>query len=252
MDVPRLLKQAREAACLSQRELALTAATARSAVAAYEAGRRSPTVARLDRLLAGCGVQVRAALEPLLADVDERVDAMVAACPALDARALSEVAASLDDRVDDAASSRGLTARRGPVTWAFDGPTALALHELAVPPAGTGLAVVLDEAARFWLRAARVVGHNRYGNTFQSWLDGEPDEIRAALQGPCFSMVGVVEVRVVEALPVTVRLHREGLEGPVPVLVVEEVERAHPEYAEVLARWRQRREELARTTGPET
>ena len=74
-------------------------------MAAYEAGRRSPTVARLDRLLAGCGVQVRAALEPLLADVDERVDAMRGRLPRARRPRLSEVAASLDDRVDDAASS---------------------------------------------------------------------------------------------------------------------------------------------------
>jgi transcriptional regulator with XRE-family HTH domain len=54
MDVARLIKQARRDAGITQLEMAHRAGTAQPAVAAYESGVRTPTIATLERLLNGC------------------------------------------------------------------------------------------------------------------------------------------------------------------------------------------------------
>ena len=54
MDRSSLLREARRAAALTQAEVARRAATAQSAVAAYESGERKPGLATLDRLLGAC------------------------------------------------------------------------------------------------------------------------------------------------------------------------------------------------------
>ncbi len=53
--VAALLAEARSSAGLTQQRLADAARTSQPAVAAYEAGRRTPTISTLDRLLAACG-----------------------------------------------------------------------------------------------------------------------------------------------------------------------------------------------------
>ena len=55
---PTLLHTARTRAGLSQRRLALAAGTSQSAVAAIESGRKQPTVATLERLLAAAGTEL--------------------------------------------------------------------------------------------------------------------------------------------------------------------------------------------------
>ena len=55
MEVAELLKNARDAAGLSQRDLARRAGTSQAAVARYETGRTSPAVKTLQRLLHACG-----------------------------------------------------------------------------------------------------------------------------------------------------------------------------------------------------
>jgi len=62
-----LLRQARSAAGLTQRQLARRARTAQSVVARIEGGVTSPSWATLSRLLAAAGCELRAALEPRLA-----------------------------------------------------------------------------------------------------------------------------------------------------------------------------------------
>jgi hypothetical protein len=57
MDVAEQIVGARKAAGLTQAALAASAGTSQPAVSAYERGRRSPSVATLDRLLAACGVR---------------------------------------------------------------------------------------------------------------------------------------------------------------------------------------------------
>src|SRR3979490_2316867 len=59
-----LLRQARERAGLSQRELAQRAGTAQSVVARIERGLTSPTWDTLERLLEAAGYELAAQLEP--------------------------------------------------------------------------------------------------------------------------------------------------------------------------------------------
>ncbi|HEX6577625.1 MAG TPA: helix-turn-helix transcriptional regulator, partial [Jiangellaceae bacterium] len=83
MDPGALIRQARHAAGLTQRELARRAGVTRTALSHYERGRRMPTIAALRAVLAATGQQVRAELERLDADV-ERAIAAAAAQPTAD------------------------------------------------------------------------------------------------------------------------------------------------------------------------
>jgi transcriptional regulator with XRE-family HTH domain len=83
MDPSALIRQARHAAGLTQRELARRAGVTRAALSHYERRRRIPTIATLEAVLAGAGQQVRAELEQLDADV-ERAIAAVADQPMAD------------------------------------------------------------------------------------------------------------------------------------------------------------------------
>jgi transcriptional regulator with XRE-family HTH domain len=58
MDAASLLRTARMRAGLTQRDLASAAGTSQSAVAAIESGRKQPTVATLERLLAAAGTEL--------------------------------------------------------------------------------------------------------------------------------------------------------------------------------------------------
>lgn len=59
-----LIRLAREETGLSQRALAGRAKTSQAAIAAYEAGRRSPTLATLARIVRAAGLDLRIRLEP--------------------------------------------------------------------------------------------------------------------------------------------------------------------------------------------
>lgn len=239
MDAHELLPRARKQAGLSQRALAATAGMSRSSVSAYEAGRESPTLRQLDRLLAACGLQVRGTLEPLLADVDARVDAMVRGPVKVDRSGLVRLAGSL--------ASAG-------VRWAVDGPTALGLHGLAVEHQHQHLcvAVVHDQALQLWLRDTMAKGYDPVAQRayWDSWLGADVTTMRRYLSPGTFTTAGFITARVVDELPPLVRLtvvaDGEGSTGEasVPALAVHDVEAAHPALAETLARWRERRAEL--------
>lgn len=64
MDVPGVLRDARERAGLSQRALGSRAGTSQAAIAAYESGRRDPTTGTLRRLLRACGQATELRLWP--------------------------------------------------------------------------------------------------------------------------------------------------------------------------------------------
>ena len=64
MSVRQLLKSARLAAGLTQSQVARAARTAQSAVAAYESGRRTPSVPTLERLLDACGAELELSARP--------------------------------------------------------------------------------------------------------------------------------------------------------------------------------------------
>ena len=58
VDVGRELRDARRRAGLTQRDLARAAGTSQATVSAYEAARKTPSVATLDRLLDACGASL--------------------------------------------------------------------------------------------------------------------------------------------------------------------------------------------------
>lgn len=58
----RIARQERE---LSQRDLARSAGTSQAAIAAYEAGKRSPTLETLARIIRAAGLDLRIRMEPL-------------------------------------------------------------------------------------------------------------------------------------------------------------------------------------------
>ena len=63
IDVPSLVRDAREGAGLTQADLVSRAGTSQPAVARYESGVVSPSVTTLDRLLRACGVVLHAETE---------------------------------------------------------------------------------------------------------------------------------------------------------------------------------------------
>lgn len=60
-----ILRLARRKARLSQRELARRAGTSQPAIAAYESGRRDPTLGTLQRLLRAADLELRVRIEPV-------------------------------------------------------------------------------------------------------------------------------------------------------------------------------------------
>lgn len=75
-----LIKLARSNAGLSQRELATRAGTSQATLSAYEAGRKSPTLETLARVVRAAGLDLRITLAPLDRD-DEWLAAYEASLP---------------------------------------------------------------------------------------------------------------------------------------------------------------------------
>ncbi|MGI8537553.1 MAG: helix-turn-helix domain-containing protein [Mycobacteriales bacterium] len=74
MEVGGLLRQAREQALLTQRQLAAQLGLPPSTLSRYESGVGQPSLRMLDRILAGCGKQVCATLVQRHADLDADLD----------------------------------------------------------------------------------------------------------------------------------------------------------------------------------
>jgi transcriptional regulator with XRE-family HTH domain len=247
--VGRLLDQARATARLSVAELARSSGVSRGALHSYLGGSQSPTVRTLDRLLAACGLQARVLLEPLMADLDERVDALEGPLPALDQSRWADLVASLNDEPGARDAFMGRAPRSGSVTWAVDGATALVLHALAAEPTGLkamDVVVRLDEALRFWMWGVNLRGVTHDDRTVLDWLEADSERIVSSLGGAAerWCGLGFVRVRVLtedQSWPPTARLLVPWADQPLPVVTGDEVERSNPVYAEVLARWRERR-----------
>ena len=65
MKAARLIREARRAAGLSQRELARAARTSQPTLARYEKGKVTPSLATLERILRAAGSRLSLSLEPL-------------------------------------------------------------------------------------------------------------------------------------------------------------------------------------------
>ncbi len=72
MDAPSILRRARHRSGLSLRRLAARAGTSHSALAAYEAGRVTPTVETFERILNAAGFTIAVSVTPRVADHPDR------------------------------------------------------------------------------------------------------------------------------------------------------------------------------------
>jgi transcriptional regulator with XRE-family HTH domain len=178
VDVQELLLRAREMRGWSQGRLGAAAGLSRGNVSDYETGRKSPTVATLNRILAGAGLQIRAELEPLQAELDARVDAVLAAAEPLDATAVSQAAAALEG---------------ADLVWGLDGETALRAHGYGFASTLVHLAVTFDDAARASFFRTRVRGT---GGEPVSWFDADVTSAQAYLGPMAFGPFGMVAVRL--------------------------------------------------------
>jgi transcriptional regulator with XRE-family HTH domain len=70
MDAATLIRRVRVEQGLSLRDLAAKAGTSHSALAAYESGRKVPTVDTLDRIVRAAGFELTAHLAPAVGGVD--------------------------------------------------------------------------------------------------------------------------------------------------------------------------------------
>lgn len=242
MDAARLLRTARLTAGLTKTALAARAGTSPAALRAYEANRRSPTVGTFARVLAACGLQVRAELERLHADTDAVVDQLLARAGGGGGLGL---AATLVTAAFEASG----------VAWALDGRSAMAAHGLGdQPDFAVEIVSVESDDLRLLLYNAWAQPVSRDGRRFnEGWLDLDVDRLAYL---PMYTRHGFVTLRLVPELPpvlrVSVPLARyvdeedtEPEPAPqavtLPVLGLPDVERAHPALADVLARVRERR-----------
>jgi transcriptional regulator with XRE-family HTH domain len=72
MNAASTLSRARSRSGLSQRELARRAGTSHSTLAAYETGRKTPSVATLDRIVRAAGFELGVEMAPSLGEADPR------------------------------------------------------------------------------------------------------------------------------------------------------------------------------------
>lgn len=246
MDVPAILTDACERARMPPSELARRAGTSSGAISQLLRGRVSPTVRTLDRLLAAAGLQLRVELEPLLADLDARVDAVLGDVGPLPVEPLQRVAQALDSEqtwVVDGEPGGDVRRCRGPVTWAFDGETALRAHGLGFPAQVVEVAVQFDEAARAFFFRGLVRGT---GGPPVSWFAADLMAAQQHLGSLALGPFGMVRFRLLTSIQDRVRV--EVAPGfVVPVLALADVEAGRPDLGEVLARLRERREGQART-----
>lgn len=241
MDVRALILEACDRALISQAELARRAGSSPSALSAWLTGRVSPTVASLTRVLAAADLQVRVTLEPLLADLDARVDEVLAAVPVVDVQALEAFLAKVpvEHRWPVEGEDGSLTYLTGPISWAFDGTTALALHGLAFSQDALSICMAWDDATRSWLTKGLMTSTVESRQSFWG-MDLELAE-RYLGAGPLVGALGMFSIRPVEQLPTVVRVQPADGARSLPVVSLDAVEAAHPALGEVLARLRSRR-----------
>lgn len=225
MDVGSFLREAREAAGLSQVELAGRCGVSQGALSAYEHNARLPRLDQITRILAGMGRQLRLESEPLWADVD-------AAIARAAGKSLAERLADMTVRPLDLAD--GL----GDLPYVIEGLCAAALLGAPVPVTAIDLALLDEEQVleRFtdWAR----LNARRWCDRWQEFGYTQPHPREAADELRYRSRHGEVRLRLVDRLPDSVAVTIEGRTLRVADTLA--VEASDPVAARILDRMRRR------------
>ncbi|MGH8825453.1 MAG: helix-turn-helix domain-containing protein [Jiangellaceae bacterium] len=238
MDVGALIRQARRAAGLTQRDLAQRAAVTRAALSHYERRRRIPTITTLEAVLAAAGQQVRAELEPLDADV-ERAIAALAAQP-------------MADR--DGVFGWGQINRIEEVAHRVEGLAAASVLGAPVPVTTFEMALADDASTFQWLSEEMMAWVARIRVPAWDYFDvvqRAPESLRELIATECpdgrFELrSGFTDARVRLAPPEVVARHVlvESPHGSIPVQPLHEIDTTDPEIGrtlEVMRRHQERR-----------
>ena len=222
VDIAAFLRQQRAEHGLTQREFARRGGVAGSSVRAYESGRRVPTIAAIEALLAGVGRQVCYVAEPLWADIDREISALQTMT--MDER-VEQVPVLLDWWHDR------LAAR----PFALDGPFAALVQGAAVPARWLGLAVPRSAIGELAETFAGIVNLQRWSEQWHDWgyCSADPRE-----PGPLRwrSPYGEVRVRLFEQPVGTIEVVVQGKSWRVRPL--SDVESDDPWVTRVLSRMR--------------
>lgn len=251
-DIATVIRRERQAALLTQRELAQKAGLSRSQVARYESGTCRPSIAGFERILAVVGLQPTWEVEPLDDDVRRRI-AKLAASPIQDRRAYS-VWTSMSWLVHTAHRVEGLAAANllgapVPVEVVDVGVAAVDATFVAL---GTFMAdgshlirSPEDDLYRSWLPASRApVGTTSagqdlaaaLGRSAREWVELEcPDSIFWSR-----GWAGDARVRLVAPSEVERRVDVVVEGSVIPVQPLDEVETNDPDVARVLRVMRER------------
>ena len=224
MDIGTFVRDRRDAAGLTQWDLAVRSGLSQTMVSAIEGGRRRPSLDTIEQVLSALGLQLRLETEPLLADVDAAIEAALARPPAerIDARGLN-----------GPMLLQGL-APAGPVV---EGLAGAALHGAPVPLTHLDVAVASSSVGVLTEVIMRRMFAERWSDQWRQWGPADRDPRRPG--SPRWRTIsGEFRVRVVEQLPASVVVMVGDL--PVAVRPLHEIEGDDPETRRVLARVRER------------
>ncbi|MGI8697325.1 MAG: helix-turn-helix domain-containing protein [Mycobacteriales bacterium] len=222
--VADLLRRERRAAGLSQAELAHASDISQAMLSRWERGRRAPSIATINKVLAAMGRQLLLATEPLWADVDRAIDRLAAM--------------SITDRVAQPSFQLGIWREwLAPVPHLIDGAFAAVLQGVPLPV--KALEVLVPESDLDGLAAALagITNLRRWSQNWQDWgyASSDPRE-PGPLRWNC--VFGELRVRLVTALPDAVQI----LVGDerLAVAPVFELDVSDPRTARLIDRARQR------------
>lgn len=226
MSVGEFLKATRIRADILQRDVAAAAGISQAALSLYEAGKRTPKIETVEKILAAMGLQLRWEAEPLWAEVDREIAAM------------SEL--SMDDRVLKLrVMMPQLLDDLGGYDPLLDGSCAALLQGAPVPAKGLEIAVPEHDFDRFADAIADARSLSRWSDAWKRF--GSVDRDPRVEGGPMHwdGVFGQVRARVIPSAPAAhLTLTVDGCSVRVRPLV--DIESDDPWVARVLARMRDR------------
>ena len=226
-DIRGLLRRAREAASLTQRQLAERAGMSQSVIAGFESGRRQPRIDQVARIMEALGLQLLLATEPLWARVDAEIDRLSVLSPA-------ERVGAVRRQVD----LEWLEEHLADVPHVVTGAVAAILLGAPVPVGRLQISVRGDEEAMAAFAVAlERMWADRWSSQWHQWgfAARDPREPGVNLW---FTLYGEIEAEIVEQLPPSVAVTCGDL--TVPVLPLDRLVVGDAATARVLDRMRAR------------